>query len=146
MAASVVVVAASIAMFPHCQSLAGFFICVIFTGIGCGTWECGLNIWIVELWPDHNGPMMQFSEFIYGLGTFIGPILVAPFVNGNANITVEERVTELTYPFAISGILHLIGKVLFRKHSTFDFLFYFSGYFRVCPILDSDSLQEKARD
>lgn len=111
----VTLIAVTTAMMPHYKYLALFFICMVFNGTGGGSWDSSNNIWLVEMWPEHNGPVMQFTQFMYGLGTIVGPIMISPYVHGDdnstvtANITAEERETELTKPFALAGVIQIIG-------------------------------------
>ena len=89
----------------------------ILAGIGSGAWDSASSIWLVDMWPIGNGPILQASQFMYGLGSICAPILVSPFVFGDTNhtgannhtITISDRIRALTYPFTIAGIVQAIG-------------------------------------
>ncbi len=74
---------------------------------------------------------MQFSQFMYGIGTIFGPLLDKPYLTGEQVLDSVEtnilNITELTFdnmtgingkidrrsnlktPFLISGIIQIIG-------------------------------------
>ena len=110
-----IVLATTIALVPHFNQLWILFVALVFNGIGGGTWDSNNNVWLVEMWPTFNAPLIQVSQFMYGLGTIIGPIIVSPYVHGdNTNTTnwsPEFRRKELTFPFALTGIIQAIVPV-----------------------------------
>lgn len=86
-------------------------------GIGSGAWDSSTSIWLVEMWPVGHGAMLQINQFLFGIGTILAPILVAPFVHGeevmtasNETITEDDRIKALAVPFIISGVIQGIGK------------------------------------
>ena len=127
-------IAVTVAFMPHYNFLALFFTFLTFNGIGGGSWDSSNNIWLIEMWPKHNGPIMQFTQFMYGLGTIVGPILVSPYVHGDpdnstetantTDITPEERIKELTLPFAVTGTIQIIGIYKIVGSIEISFLFY----------------------
>lgn len=111
--------ALTIAIVPFCGHYIALFVVMTLNGIGAGAWDSSNSIWLVEMWPDLNSVTLQVSQFTFGVGTIIGPLLVAPFVYGEAsndtnskafNVTAEERQHSLALPFAISGMLQIVGK------------------------------------
>lgn len=46
----------------------------------------------MHAWSKENGPFMQFSHFMFGVGGFIGPFIVQPFLTE----TTEELPTSTT--------------------------------------------------
>lgn len=111
--------AVSIAAIPFCGVLAVLFVVMTLNGCGAGAFDSSNSISLVEMWPNSNSAMLQASQFMFGLGTIIGPMLVSPFVYGEAgndtsskafNITAEERQHSLMIPFAISGVLQIVGR------------------------------------
>ncbi|XP_054166829.1 sodium-dependent glucose transporter 1A-like [Oppia nitens] len=119
--------ATSIALMPHSSSIAMLFFYQYLNGLGAGVWDAANNVWLIEMWPQNSSPVLQFSQFFYGLGSVFGPILVRPYLTGEtqshnstqsgvsltADITNDvtttpapvDRKTLLSTPFLISGIL-----------------------------------------
>ncbi len=89
------------------------------------------NVWLIEMWRQKSASIMQFSQFIYGIGTFFGPLLDKPYLTGEQVLDSVEtnisNITELIFdnmtdiygnidrrsnlktPFLISGIIQIIG-------------------------------------
>ncbi|KAH9396053.1 hypothetical protein TYRP_020133 [Tyrophagus putrescentiae] len=112
MAFFVLVMGVSSALVPHYGSfwmLMGGF---VLYGIGTGAWDSACEIWMIEIFPIGNAGMLQFLQFMYGVGSVIAPLLVAPFVKGEQlvnnstglPITPEDRIQSLTMPFVVSGV------------------------------------------
>ena len=109
----------TVATAPHFPYLWALFVAITVNGIGGGTWDSNNNVWLVEMWPQKNAPLIQGSQFMYGLGSIFGPIIVSPFVHGDnsSDWTPEERRRELTVPFSASGAIQILGKLaILLKH------------------------------
>ena len=73
---------------------------------------------MIEIFPIGNAGMLQFLQFMYGVGSVIAPLLVAPFVKGEQlvnnstglPITPEDRIQSLTMPFVVSGVGSALSK------------------------------------
>ncbi|KAI2805923.1 hypothetical protein BLOT_004933 [Blomia tropicalis] len=102
---------------PYYGSLWLLFVCMVLNGIGGGTWDSNNNVWLVEMWPRINAPIIQASQFMYGAGTIVGPILVSPYVHGeNTNtsyVSPDERKRSLALPFIGTGIIQIIVPIIF---------------------------------
>lgn len=135
----VMVAAMSIASFsiPYCKSILTLFLCGLINGIGCGAWDNAVYVWLIEMWAHNSGPILQMSQFMFGLGTIVGPLLGLPYITGEENyeskaaeslivnhtysliahnqttfavITPEERRQKLKTPFALNGSIQAISK------------------------------------
>ena len=109
--------AVTIALLPYYGTFYLAVSALVMNGIGSGAWDSASSFWLVEMWPVGNAPILQGSQFMYGLGSIVSPILASPFVYGEANVTtgnqtltVEHRIQQLAYPFVIVGALQTIGK------------------------------------
>src|SRR5699024_2743943 len=85
--------------------------------LGSGCWDSTVNHWLTEIWPNKYAAVLQVNMFLSGLGDVVAPLMVAPYVHGDANvtadnetITVDLRIRHLTVPFALEGVLQSIGK------------------------------------
>lgn len=105
----------SIALIPFCGSIWVLYGVVVFNGIGGGSWDSSDSVWLVEMWPKANSFSIQISEFVYGVGNIVGPLLVGPYAYGNttANVTAQDRINSLATPFLVTGALQFITPVLF---------------------------------
>ena len=120
----------AVALIPVCPHIWGLYLCQFFNGLGAGAWDNGNNVWLVELWPQQSSPILQFSHFMYGLGSVLAPILVRPYLTGensthhnSSGLLLNEGLVSqdsgavdrrqlLKTPFLISGVLQAIGKLL----------------------------------
>ena len=96
------------------------FAMMVLSSIGAGGWDAAASIWIVELWPVKNSAILQGNQFMYGLGTIAAPLLASSFVYGTKNetiignvtreITPEDRIHALAFPFGINGLVQGFGR------------------------------------
>ncbi|XP_046914855.2 sodium-dependent glucose transporter 1A [Dermatophagoides farinae] len=110
----VATMAVMIAFTPYFGSIELFFVATALLSIGGGCWDSAINVWIVEMWPDHQASVMQALQFMYGIGSIICPSLMSPFVKGitNQTVNVEARQTSLMKPFIAIGIIQIIGPII----------------------------------
>src|SRR3954451_11792654 len=95
-----------IALLPHYPSLWASFGAIFINGIGGGAYESAIGVWLIEMWSEtpFASAMLQGIAFAYGLGAISAPLLVAPHVHGEANmtndgernLTIQDRVEDLT--------------------------------------------------
>ncbi|XP_054161315.1 uncharacterized protein LOC128959396 [Oppia nitens] len=67
---------------PWSTSLWHLYVCIFVYGFGIGAWNGTNNVIIIELWQSRSPSVLQFSQFMYGLGTVLGPLLDRNFVLG----------------------------------------------------------------
>jgi hypothetical protein len=115
--------------------------------MGAGAWDNGNIIWLIEMWQQRSPAILQFSQFMYGTGTMLGPLLAAPFLTGelrnetittntsipttqstisttDINLTIDRR-PKLKIPFIIGGAIQSICKKLIFQKKIFSTLFTF---------------------
>ena len=116
--AFVLLMAVTMALLPRYGHLGLALPALVLSGIGSGAWDAATSIWLVELWPVGNSAVLQGSQFAWGAGSIVAPMMVSPFVYGDANVTadnqtltVEERVRRLAIPYEIVGVVQLVGKL-----------------------------------
>lgn len=81
-------------------------------GVCNGAWDSAASLWLVEIWPTGNTALLQGLQFLYGVGSITGPLIVSPFLHGKANVTgpedrlltVDDRIHSLTLPFGLAGV------------------------------------------
>ena len=110
------------------------------------------------MWQQHSPSFLQFSQFIYGVGTILGPLIVGPYLSGEVDF--KEKVTtsngtvinvlndteiiahqvlrreKLKFPYLIGGLLQCIGKfkiLLIIKLQNKRYLM----YFKCCSLLET---------
>ncbi|CAG2103941.1 unnamed protein product [Medioppia subpectinata] len=88
--------AASSALIPDSPNLWTLYVFQYFSGLGAGIWDTANNVWLIEMWPHNSLPVLQFSQFMWGLGSVIAPIIAKPYLTGETNHTVVTP-TPVTY-------------------------------------------------
>lgn len=94
-------------------------------GLGSGVWDSSISLWLVEMWTTKSSAFLQGSQFTFGAGMIIGPLLAAPFVHGEeqnetlpdgthvyVHASGEEREHALLVPFVVAGIIQGIVPVV----------------------------------
>ena len=121
---------------PYSERLWQLYLYFVLIGLCAGTWNSTNNVWLIEMWQGNSGPILQLSQFTYGIGTILGPLIDRSYLLGERefehlgghhvtdvglNITTIdthntttiddslERKRLLKTPFLISGCLHMIG-------------------------------------
>ena len=124
---------------PWSTQLWQLYVCIFVYGFGIGNWNGSNNVILIEMWQEKSPSILQFSQFIYGVGTILGPLLTERFVigeqvcpgyfpedvpkycysNETLNVTDKEwcdyclnydRRPEVKKPLLIGGLLQLIGR------------------------------------
>ena len=106
----------SLIFIPH-ASLYVLYVCGFVIGVGGGSWDSAFNVWIIEIWQQNSGPILQLSQFAFGIGSIIGPLIDKPFIVGEPEHDQSDqpkndhvnRSTLLSTPFAIIGGFQLLG-------------------------------------
>jgi len=135
------------ALVPFCPNLILLYICSLISQTGSGAWDNANSIWLIEMWQQRSPAILQFSQFMYGTGTMLGPLLAAPFLTGelrnetittnisipttqstisttDINLTIDRR-PKLKIPFIIGGAIQSICKKLIFQKKIFSTLFTF---------------------
>jgi MFS family permease len=123
------------ALVPFCPNLILLYVCSTISQMGAGAWDNANSIWIIEMWQQRSPAFLQFSQFMYGVGSMLGPLLAAPFLIGelrnetetetnpsvtttespisttDINLTIDRR-PKIEIPFIIGGVIQLIRKKL----------------------------------
>jgi fucose permease len=88
---SVCFMAASLSIIPQCQSLAPLAIILAIMGFFMGIVDTLANLSMIELYGSHVGPFLQALHFFYGLGAFVAPMIVEPFLfNVDCTSLIEQ--------------------------------------------------------
>lgn len=74
----------STALLPMSPSFWFMYLFGLIEGIGAGVIDVVKTVWLIEMWDSKSGSLLQLSEFGYGLGITIGPLVVGPFLVGQS--------------------------------------------------------------
>ncbi|CAG2166724.1 unnamed protein product, partial [Oppiella nova] len=88
--------------------------------IGAGVIDIVQTVWLIEMWDSKSGSLLQLSEFGYGLGITIGPLIVEPFLVGDGNCMNDTSAVNTTInyshkllpPFLATGSLQILGAIM----------------------------------
>ena len=124
----VLTLAITTALVPHYGTLCVALLALSLAGLGDGGYDAASAVWLVEMWPLGNSIFLQASQFMYGLGTIVAPLLASPFVYGeelvtedNRTLTVQDRIEALALPFQINGVIQGVGTFFFWFFVLFNF-------------------------
>ncbi|CAG2100448.1 unnamed protein product [Medioppia subpectinata] len=95
-------------------SLYVLYACGFVIGIGGGSWDSTYNVWIIEMWRHKSAPILQLSQFAFGLGSIVGPLIDKPYIVGDTQDNLKGTVEvhpSLGTPFAIIGSTQLLGAI-----------------------------------
>lgn len=123
---SMIVTIVTVFLFPLFANINIMYFIIFVAGISNGTIDTMGNCWIIHLWGVHNPPFMQFLHFAYGLGAFIAPFLVNPFLlnketdnqlsvsnSSEPDLIGTSNDVKIQWPFIILSILYLLVLVIF---------------------------------
>lgn len=85
------------------------------------------NVWIIHIWGKENPPFMQIVHFMYGVGAFIAPFLIEPFLKNKEDfdtLTINSNSSDPTnliksdeiiiqYPYYIIAVYYLFTTISF---------------------------------
>ncbi|XP_022647863.1 sodium-dependent glucose transporter 1A-like isoform X2 [Varroa destructor] len=71
----------AICLIPVCPTLTLAYGVTLVYGLTVGIFDTGANIWIINLWGNKNGPMLQIYHFAFGVGGLLSPIVAEPFLS-----------------------------------------------------------------
>lgn len=88
-------ISVAVALMPFAPNLMLLYLCSLVTMMGGGAWNAANSVWLIELWQRSSPPVLQFSQFMYGMGCILAPLLVKPYLTGEipSNSTVNPNST-----------------------------------------------------
>ena len=88
----------AIAVMPFAPNLLALYMCSFVTLAGGGAWNAANSVWLIEIWQGSSPAVLQFSQFMYGLGCILAPLLVKPYLTGelSQNSTVIPMTTTMS--------------------------------------------------
>ena len=110
---------------PYSGNIYTLYAYIWIYGLGCGAWNMSNNVWLIEVWKQNSAPFLQLSQFMFGIGTIIGPMVEKSYLTGeyviDDNISISnithlidsvDRRTKLKIPFLFCGAIQIIGIVI----------------------------------
>ncbi len=81
----------STALTAHSVHLFHLYSCTLIFGLCSGVWDCAKTVWIMEMWQQNSAPLLQLSGLMYGMGSFIGPLIEKPYLTGERLFKFDEQ-------------------------------------------------------
>lgn len=120
---------ASLFLTPYSPSIGMFYLIAVLNGFAAGACDVGFHVWILEMFQDGGGPLLQALHFSFGIGIAVAPLITANFLSGesecgkpSSNLTLEsshhheltdemilEKRATIFIPYAIIGAIVTIG-------------------------------------
>jgi len=91
---------------PFCPNFIIYYLFGFISGLGAGTLDTVQTVWLIEMWDETSGSILQLSESTFGLGCFIGPLIVEQYVKG-PNILVNHKTKHLILQLSLSQHISL---------------------------------------
>lgn len=116
--ASMAAVAMTNALAPWLTSLWLLCLCLFLNGIAGGLVEAADIAYILHLWGDESHSFLQVIDFLYGVGSILGPSIAKPFLI-EENLVNSTKPTlgpddlELQYPYSIIAVYCTLIAVMF---------------------------------
>lgn len=126
------------ALVPHFKELWTLYFNFWLYGLGCGAWNNANNVWLIEMWQQNSAPVLQLSQFMFGIGSILGPLIEKPYLTGEPDlelnltdslsstkdiflptsiVDVIDRRSKLKTPFITASIIQMIG-IYYKKSFT----------------------------
>lgn len=92
-----------------------FFVNGAFNGFAAGGSDTAVNVWMMELYNDKQGPsMLQALHFAFGSGSILAPLIDRPFLanhNGinSTEIDLTSQESLIYIPYLVCGIIILLA-------------------------------------
>lgn len=123
--------AASLILTPYVPNISCLFLIAIINGFSAGACDVGFHVWILEMYQNGGGPLIQALHFSFGLGIATAPLISANFLSGSEsegcgstgstdkNETFHINATEvaklranLLIPYSITGAIVAAGGII----------------------------------
>lgn len=72
----------SFAFTPHAPSLFLYYLTAFICGLGGGAFDCASTVWLIEMWQKRCNTFLQLTQFCFGIGTILSPLISKPYVHG----------------------------------------------------------------
>ena len=72
--------AVTLVITPNSPSLGILYVIAVLNGFAAGASDIGFHVWILEMFENGGGPLLQALHFAFGVGTTVAPIITAPFI------------------------------------------------------------------
>ena len=85
----------SCAVIPIVPNLWLLYVCAFVSGFGSSVTVCGYTVWLIEMWSDKSGPLLQINEFGFGIGSILATVILKPFLVGEigTDSDIESKTT-----------------------------------------------------
>lgn len=94
---SMLTMSLSIFFIPLSFKLWQLYSCMLVNGISGGFLVNAGNCFVIHKWGKENSPFMQMAHFSFGIGAFISPFIVEPFLSETKD-DEDEIISNSTYP------------------------------------------------
>ncbi|XP_028399817.1 sodium-dependent glucose transporter 1A-like [Dendronephthya gigantea] len=99
LAGSCFIASICLVIIPLTRSFFVLIITVVCQGLALGSLDTGGNVLILNLYGKNSDAQMQGLHAMFGLGAFISPLLVGPFLTTAASaVSPQQNMTNLTSP------------------------------------------------
>jgi len=68
--------------------------------------DTAINAWIIEMWNQNSGPLLNTLHFVFGGGTVLAPLIAQPF------LTLTEKKWHLTITYSICASICILSAII----------------------------------
>ena len=82
------------AVLPLLPNLWLLYVCAFIFGFGSSIQVCGYTVWLIEMWKEKSGPILQVSDFGFGIGSILCTVILKPYLVGEIN--AETHINQIS--------------------------------------------------
>lgn len=120
---------ASLMVTPYVPDVLWLFLIAVVNGFAAGACDVGFHVWILEMFQNGGGPLLQALHFSFGLGVATAPLISAQFLHSGdsegcsssesveiesilSDDEIEHRRRTLFIPYLITGLIVSAGGII----------------------------------
>ncbi|KAH9527966.1 hypothetical protein DERF_001948 [Dermatophagoides farinae] len=116
---------ASLMVTPYVPDVGWLFLIAVVNGFAAGACDVGFHVWILEMFQNGGGPLLQALHFSFGLGIASAPLISAQFLDESegcsasvndeiilSDYEIQHRRQTLFIPYLITGLIVSAGGII----------------------------------
>lgn len=108
---------------PFVPSVPMFYLVGALNGVASGACDCGFHVWIMEMFQNAGGPLVQGLHTCFGIGVSVAPLIAANFLTAESECaahhgtTNETNTNVTTLPITTRGVADIDAEIEARRYA-----------------------------